>query len=132
MILVDSSVWIDFMRGTDSRERYALHRLIETEEDLALTEIILTEVLQGIKDDRDFKRVKEYLLEFPVFRPQGIATYLAAANLYRDCRCKGKTVRKTIDCIIAAICLENDLWLLHKDRDFDLIAACAPLKVLKS
>jgi len=131
MILVDTSVWIDFFRGDKSAHRETLHRLIEAEEDIAVTEIIVTEILQGIKSDKDFQTTKEYLLEFPVYRPKGIETYLEAARIFRDCRKKGKTVRKTIDCIIAVICLENNLTLLHKDSDFDFIVACTDLKVLK-
>lgn len=132
MTLVDTSVWIDFLRGVNSPQRRVLHKLIEDEEDIAITEIILTEILQGIKEDKNFKAVKNYLLEFPIHRPKGTETYLKAAQIYRDCRKKGKTVRKTVDCIIAAICIENDLTLLHKDSDFDTIAACVELKVLKA
>ncbi|MEE8484680.1 MAG: PIN domain nuclease [Nitrospinota bacterium] len=128
MIVVDTSVWIDFLKGTNSRERHTLHRLVEEEEDISITEIILTEILQGIKEDKDFKTVRNYLLEFPIHRPKGIDTYLKAAQIYRDCRKSGKTVRKTVDCIIAAICMENGLTLLHKDRDFDSIEACTGLK----
>ena len=127
MILVDTSVWIDFLRGVNSVQRRTLHRLIEEEEDISITEIILTEILQGIKLDSDFKTMKDYLMEFPIYRPKGIETYIAAAGIYRDCRRKGKTVRKTVDCIIAAICMENGLTLFHKDSDFARIAACAPL-----
>ena len=127
MILVDTSVWIDFLRGVNSVQRRTLHRLIEEEEDISITEIILTEILQGIKLDSDFKTMKDYLMEFPIHRPKGIETYIAAAEIYRDCRRKGKTVRKTVDCIIAAICMENGLTLFHKDSDFARIAACAPL-----
>jgi hypothetical protein len=75
--------------------------------------------------------MKDYLLEFPIYRPKGIETYLKAAQIYRDCRKKGRTIRKTVDCIIAAICIENDLILFHKDSDFDLIKICTELKVLK-
>lgn len=128
MILVDTSVWIDFLRGTNSPQRRLLHRLIEDEEDICLTEIILTEILQGIKEDKDFKRVKDHLQEFPIYQPKGIDTYLNAAGIYRECRKKGKTVRKTVDCIIAAVCMENNLLLLHKDSDFNQIAACMPLR----
>lgn len=131
MILVDTSVWIDFLKGTNSPERHLLHKLIEEEEDISITDIILTEVLQRIKEDRDFKMVKDYLLEFPVYKAKGIETYLMAAEIYRNCRKKGKTVRKTVDCIIAAICIENNLILLHKDSDFDIIEKCVGLKVLK-
>ncbi|MDH4226251.1 MAG: PIN domain nuclease [Deltaproteobacteria bacterium] len=130
MILVDASVWIDFLNGANSRERRILHRLIEEENDISLAEIIVVEVLQGIKDDDSFKKVKDYLLEFPIWKPSGIETYLKAAEIYRICRKNGKTVRKTVDCVIAAICLENDLTLLHKDSDFERISACTGLKVL--
>ncbi|CAI2716873.1 type II toxin-antitoxin system VapC family toxin [Nitrospina watsonii] len=130
MILVDTSVWVDFLKGADSRERRALRRLIEEEADLALTGIILTETLQGIREDKDFNKVKESLLAFPLCQPKDFETYLKAAQIYRDCRKQGKTVRKTVDCLIAAICLEHDLILFHKDRNFDHIADCTELKVL--
>lgn len=131
MILVDTSVWVDFLRGEDSPQCRMLHRLIEDEEDISMTEIIFTEILQGIKNDREFQTIKDYLLDFPLYRPKGIETYLHAARIYRDCRKKGKTVRRTVDCIIAAICIENNLTLLHKDSDFDLIHACTGLQVIK-
>ena len=131
MILVDTSVWVDFLRGKTSPERRLLHRLIEDEADIAVVEIIITEILQGVRDDDDFQRLKDYLLEFPVYKPKGIETYLKAAEIYRDCRKRGKTVRKTVDCIIAAICIENNLVLLHKDSDFDIMEGCAGLKALK-
>ena len=131
MILVDTSVWIDFLRGTDSPHCRALHKLIEDEEEIAVTEIILTEILQGIKADKDFRTVMDYLLEFPIYKPKRTETYVEAAQIFRECRRNGKTVRKTVDCIIAAICLENDLALLHKDSDFDLIGACTDLRLFK-
>ena len=128
MILVDTSVWVDFLRGEKSVPGKVLHHLIENEEDISITEIILTEILQGIKEDKDFQATKDYLLNFSVFLPQGIETYLKAARIYRECRKRGKTVRKTVDCLIAAICMENDLILLHNDSDFDHIEACTALK----
>jgi len=131
LILVDTSVWIDFLNGVNSRTRRTLHKLLEEEEDIAITEIILTEILQGVKEDKDFKKLKDYLLEFPIYSPSGTNTYLKAAEIYRTCRKKGKTVRKTVDCIIAAICIENSLTLLHKDRDFGAIESCHKLKCLK-
>ena len=131
MILVDTSVWIDFFRGEKSAQREILHKLIEEEEDIALTEIIITEILQGIKAERDFRKIKTHLLRFPIYKPKGLETYLDAAGIYRNCRKKGKTVRKTIDCIIAVICIENDLILLHKDSDFNQIEECTRLKCVK-
>ena len=131
MIVVDTSVWIDFFRGNKSIQHRTLHQLIEAEEDIALTETIITEILQGIKNDKDYKKLKPFLLEFPILRPKGTETYLKAAQIFRDCRKKGKTVRKTADCIIAAICIENKQTLLHNDGDFDQIASCTTLKCFK-
>jgi predicted nucleic acid-binding protein len=131
MILVDTSVWIDFLRGDDSLERRMLHNLIKAEEEISITGIILTEILQGIKEDKKYRLAKNYLSEFPIFEPNGINTYLDAARIYRECRSNGKTIRSTIDCLIAAICLENDFSVLHKDRDYDIIRECVGLKVVK-
>jgi|WetSurMetagenome_2_1015567.scaffolds.fasta_scaffold50619_2 predicted nucleic acid-binding protein len=131
MILVDTSIWIDFLRGENSLERRILHRLIEDEEEISINGIILTEILQGIKEDKKYQIAKKYLLEFPLSEPGGVDTYINAARIYRECLNKGKTIRSTIDCIIASICLENDLSILHKDRDFDIIQECTGLKVVK-
>jgi hypothetical protein len=128
MILVDTGVWVELFRGADSPPRRQLSRLIEEEEDLALTGIVVTEILQGITRERDVRTIRDFLLEFPIFEPKGLETYLSASQIYRQCRRKGKTIRKTVDCIIAAVCLENDLILLHKDSDFDRIASCTGLK----
>src|SRR3990172_12625670 len=129
MILVDTSVWIDFLNGMDSPERRTLHRLIADAEDMSITGIILTEILQGIREDKDFRMTRDYLMAFPLFEPKG-ATYLNAAGIYRQCCKQGKTVRSTVDCIIAAILPENDFTILHKDHDFDVIRECVGLKVL--
>jgi predicted nucleic acid-binding protein len=132
LILVDTSVWIDFLRGINSPERRLLHRLIENNESISITELILTEILQGVKKDEDFQILQKYLLKFVLYKPKGTETYLRAASLYRSCRENGKTIRKTLDCVIAAICLENDAAILHKDSDFDRIATCTKLKILKA
>ena len=127
MILVDTSVWIDFLKGIDSPQRAALHGLIEADEDICTTGIVLTEVLQGIREDGDFDRIQDYLLAFPVFDLNGAVTYIRAARVYRDCRKAGVTVRKTVDCLIATVCIEHGLTLLHRDSDFDFIAKCTRL-----
>jgi predicted nucleic acid-binding protein len=129
MIQVDTSVWIDFLKGENSPERRMLHELIENEEDLSLTGIVLTEILQGIREEKQFQTTREYLLEFPIVEPRGMSTYTEAARIYGICRKKGRTIRSTVDCLIAAICLENDLSVFHKDRDFDIIRECTGLKV---
>jgi predicted nucleic acid-binding protein len=131
MILVDTSVWIDFLAGKDTPHRHILHQLIEKEEDICITEIILTEILQGIKDDNVYETTKSYILEFPIIKPTGIETYIAGAEIFRKCRKQGKTIRKTIDCIIAAIAQENGLTLFHNDNDFAIIEKCIGLKTFE-
>ncbi len=128
MILVDTTVWVDFFRGTDSRFGRTLRRLLEQEEDLCLTGIHLTEILQGVRDDLSHQQIRRRLLAFPIYQPEGVSTYLHAADIYRYCRKKGKTVRKTVDCIIAAVAIENNLRLFHNDRDFNQIASCTRLR----
>lgn len=131
MILVDSTVWIDFFKGTDSIFRRKLHQLIEEEEGVCLTAINLTEILQGIRSDTEFERTRRYLILFPLFYARNLDTYIHAAKIYRTCRRSGNTVRKTVDCLIAAIAIENNLTLLHNDRDFDKVTACTKLKVFQ-
>ncbi len=130
MTLIDTTIWIDFLNGIDTPQVKRLTELIK-EGDICISGIILTEVLQGIKDDKEFEEVRDLLIDIPIYETRGIHTYLHAAQIYRKCRKEGYTVRKTIDCVIAAIVLENDLALLHNDRDFDLIAKYVGLKIVR-
>jgi predicted nucleic acid-binding protein len=130
VILVDTTVWVDFLRGVDSRVSRIFRRLIEDEEDLCLTSLNVTEILQGIRHEPLYDETRRHLLAFPIFQPEELSTYLHAADIYRACRRRGRTIRSTIDCLIAAIAMENDLIVLHNDRDFAQIAACTPLAVL--
>lgn len=129
MILVDSSVWIDFFNGTRSRQTDLLNDLLGSE--LLLTgDLILAEVLQGFRRDADFRRAKS-ALDRLAFRPMlGREIALASAQNYRTLRARGVTVRKTVDMIIATFCLENGHELLHADRDFDPLAAHLGLRVV--
>ncbi len=129
MILIDSSAFIEFLNRTGSPFDREIERLINEDEDLAVADIILTETLQGIKDDIEYREVKESLLSFPLYSMKGIDSYIAAAELYRKCRKKGFTVRSTVDLLIAQIAIENDLILMHNDKDFDAIANVSGLKV---
>ena len=129
MILIDSSAFIEFLNRTGSPFDREIERLINDDEDLAVADIILTETLQGIKDDIEYREVKESLLSFPLYSMKGIDSYIAAAELYRKCRKKGFTVRSTVDLLIAQIAIENDLILMHNDKDFDAIANVSGLKV---
>lgn len=130
MILVDTSIWIKFFNEKNSPQAQKLKRLLEEDVELSLIDLILTEILQGIKNDRTFEETKRYLVKFPIFKARGLETYIHAAEIWRACRKKGKTIRKTIDCVIASIALENDLVLFHDDSDFDLIGECVGLKLM--
>ncbi len=92
MILVDTSVWIDFFNGADTPHRHGLHRMIDQEADLALTGLVLTEVLQGFRHEKDFRMAQELLLSLPRFDPRPSEDYLGAARIYRECRRKGVTI----------------------------------------
>ena len=129
MILVDSSVWIDYFNGLATSQTDRLDELLGS--DLLLTgDIILAEVLQGFRDDRDFRRAKRALdgLEFRAMLGRDIA--LKSAANYRALRAQGVTVRKTIDMLIATFCIENGHELLHADRDFAPIERHLGLRTL--
>ena len=117
MILVDTSVWIDFFRGTPSPSAESLKALIANHADICICGVILTEILQGIRSDKQFAQTRD-LLDATVFLPMGRETFAHAAILYRKLRKKGYTVRKPIDCMIAAVAIEHEVPLLHNDKDF--------------
>jgi predicted nucleic acid-binding protein len=118
VILVDSSVWIDYFRGDVTRETDRLDALLGAEP-LATGDLIVTEVLQGFAATRDFNRARNLLTSLVIFDLAGQRIAIAAAQNYRKLRTFGITSRKTIDTIIATFCLEQDHSLLYGDRDFD-------------
>ncbi|HEY0258408.1 MAG TPA: PIN domain nuclease [Lacisediminihabitans sp.] len=117
MILVDSSVWIDYFNGVRSAQTDRLDELAGVEP-LALGDLILAEVLQGFRADDDFARARDLLLEFTVFPLLGAEMALRCAENYRVLRKRGITVRKTADVIIASFCIAEGHRLLFADRDF--------------
>ena len=120
MIVVDSSVWIDYFNGAATRETEVLDTLLG-EEPIVTGDLILAEVLQGFRSDRDYRMAKS-AMDSLIFAPMvGREIALASVGNYRRLRAKGITVRKTIDMLIAIFCLENGHELLHSDRDFDPI-----------
>ena len=119
MILVDSSVWIDWLAGRESIWTAALDTLLEREEDLVVGDLVLMEVLQGARDHRDADRLLDRLSAFEFVSTVTPAVAIAAASHYRQLRAHGITVRKTIDTLIATRCILDDLPLLYSDRDFD-------------
>lgn len=129
MISVDSSVWIELLRGTDSRHDRLLRSLIREDAPLVISEIVLTEILRGVERERDVARVRDRLLAFPLLRLSSPGDYILAASLHRTARRAGRTIRSTIDCLIAAPCVREGIPLLHADADFDHLAACTPLEL---
>lgn len=130
MILVDTSVWIDYFNGHASPEAERLALAIADNEPLVLPGVILTEILLGLKTDTEADRIADLLAVFEPVPESGRKDYLDAARIYRTCRKQGFTVRSTIDCLIAQICLRYDHELLTKDRDFRIIAQCFPLRLI--
>ncbi len=118
MILVDSSIWIDYFRGVDTPQVDRLDALLGREP-LAVGDIILAEVLQGFVGDRDFNQALRMMTSFAVIEIAGRDIAIQAARNFRALRARGITVRKTIDTLIATRCIEDGLTLLYSDRDFD-------------
>jgi predicted nucleic acid-binding protein len=118
MTIVDTTVWIDYLAGTVNPHTDWLARELEQQR-LGLTDLILCEVLQGIRDDLAFGRVQRLLCNFEVFESGGEALAVSSARNYRALRERGHTVRRTIDCIIATFCMTQGHSLLHRDHDFD-------------
>ena len=118
MIVVDTTVWIDYFRGTRTPYADWLESNL-TSERLGLTDLILCEVLQGVPTDSQFDAVQEELLRFEVFETGTVELAVEAALNYRRLRVAGRTIRKTIDCLIATYCLIEGHALLHNDRDYD-------------
>ena len=118
MILVDSSVWIDYFRGTETPETELLDKLLE-DEPVFIGDLILTEVLQGFDKERDFSQAKKLFTSLNVVQLADQEIAIQAAKNYRTLRALGVTVRKTIDTVIATRCIESGFRLLYSDRDFD-------------
>jgi predicted nucleic acid-binding protein len=126
MILADTSVLIDFLRGRHTRSAAKLEQVIQTNVPYGITSQIFQELLQGAKDDRDYQRLRQYLETLPFYDALGRGTYAEAARLCMRCRKKGVQVCGSVDCLLAQIAIENHLLLLHNDRDFFSIQKVDP------
>lgn len=131
MILVDSSVWIDFFNGEDTPQVTLLDNMLG-DAPILVGDLILTEVLQGFKSNKDFETAKQALECFECRQMMGKDIALRSAENYRRLRKSGVTVRKTIDVLIATFCVENKFALLHSDRDFDPMEDILGLMILSS
>ena len=129
MVIVDTTVWVDYLQGAENPETNWLNTELDRQR-LALTDIILCEVLQGVRDDVVAKEVERRLLNLEVFDTGGVALAREAARNSRALRSRGHTVRQTIDCLIATFCLRGQHSLLHRDRDFDPFEQFLELSVI--
>ena len=118
MVVIDTTVWVDYLQGAQNVETDWLDQQLDRQR-LALTDVIFCEVLQGLSDDATAKEVEDLLLRFEMFATGGVVLAREAARNYRTLRRRGRTVRKTIDCLIATFCIREGHSLLHRDRNFD-------------
>jgi predicted nucleic acid-binding protein len=129
VIVIDTTVWIDFLEARGTPSDLHLKELIEQGESLALTDLIYCEVLQGVLDESKFRHTRSILRAYPILRMRGLRTFEHAAGIYRACRKRGLTIRKTADCLIAATCVEAGAELYHNDCDFNAIAKVRGLRI---
>jgi predicted nucleic acid-binding protein len=128
-LLVDTTVWIDFFRGIESEKVTTLEKCIRNREDICCCGFVLTEVLQGIRDQKELADVKR-LFDGLIYLEDDRSTFELAAGIYRDLRQKGRTIRNSIDCLIAAIVIQNKVSFLENDRDYQHIDQHYPLNRL--
>jgi predicted nucleic acid-binding protein len=131
MVLIDTSVWIDYFNGVSNWQTERLDLLLDSEP-VALGDLILTEVLQGFRREADFRKAQTFFAGLAFYGLGGYEICLQAARHYRVLRAKGATVHKTIDVIIATACIAWDFELLHNDRDFDPLQKFLGLRTVVS
>lgn len=129
MVIVDTTVWIDFLNGVQTPQTDWLDAEVEKQR-LGLTDLILCEILQGVKTDEQATKTQRELTKFEVMPMRGIDLAVAAAQNLRKLRAEGRKVRKTVDCLIATFCLTDGHALLHSDRDFDPFEEILGLRVI--
>ena len=131
MVIVDTTVWIDYFRGRRMAQTQWLDQALGVTR-VGLCDLILCEILQGMQSDADAADVLAQMSSFDLLDTGGMALAVASARNYRRLRARGHTVRKTIDCLIATLCLREGHELLHNDRDFDPFEAVLGLRVIHS
>lgn len=122
MILVDSSAWVELLRETGHPAHRTLRHHLEARASIATTEVVVMELLAGAGSTADRNRLRQRLLALPLLRLRGLPDFENAADLYRTCRRRGETVRKLVDCLIAAVVIREGGTVLHADRDFEVLA----------
>lgn len=130
MVIVDTTVWVDFFAGKNTPQVQTLEHFLTEGEDICICGVILTEVLQGIRDDSNYTKTLSRFDTF-LFLQMSRRTFVRASELYRTLRRHGITIRKAVDCMIASVAIEHNIRLLHNDKDFDPIEKLCGLKVVK-
>jgi predicted nucleic acid-binding protein len=130
LILVDTTVWIDYFAGKKTSQAEILTKAIQNSDDICVCGLVLTETLQGIRHDNKFNEVKA-ILENLIYLPITKEIFIKSASVYRSIRKHGKTIRSPIDCMIASICIEHEVHLLHNDKDYNVIAQYTNLRIQK-
>lgn len=130
MVIVDTTVWIDFLKGRTAHHVERLERLLLEEEDVFTTGMIVQEVLSGIKKKKERDLVRTEFNRFILVSPT-LETHIQAAEIFDACHKKGFTIRSVIDCLISALALEYDLSVLENDRDYGYISKVMPLKIVR-
>src|SRR5450759_244263 len=120
-LLIDTSVWIDFFNGVDSDNVNVFNYYLENDFPIFICPVIIQEILQGIKSEKEYRQVKEYLFALNILNDDAIEAALGAVKIYRKLREKGITIRKSNDCLIAHYAIKYSLKILHRNRDFDNI-----------
>jgi len=129
VIVVDTSAWIDFLRARETPADLTICRLIAEDAPLAVTEVVVFELLTGVHSEREQDDLRDHVLSFPVLPLNGLDGYEAAADLYRTCRRAGEMLRSPVDCLVAVPAIAANATLLAADRDFEILARHTPLRL---
>jgi predicted nucleic acid-binding protein len=129
MVIIDTTVWIDYLNGVSTPQTDWLDTELDQQR-FGLTDLILCEILQGVRDEQEARETHRELSKFEIFETGGVELAVTAAQHYRSLRAQGRTVRRTADCLIATFCLLNDHTLLHNDRDFEPFEQFLGLRVI--
>lgn len=132
MVVVDTTVWVDLLRGNRTPQVGRLEQFLRSHAPVALTDVVYMELLQGARNKRQHASLQRRLLKFPILRLESLDDFALAAELNRAARGTGVMIRNRLDFLIAAICVRESMPLLHSDADFDRLASCTDLEVLSA
>lgn len=132
MIVADTSAWVELFRDSGHPVSTSLERLIRRDAPIAVTEVVVMELLAGARSAANEEEIRSTLIAFPLLRLEGLSDFEEAAAIYRACRKEGETIRSLLDCMIAVPAIRADAQVLHNDADFDAIARHTDLRLHRS